>query len=85
MNTENLPPTIEDSPLRGVTLRILISIVVSTAITVSSVMAGYYGIKGKDDVQDLQLETIKLQIEKINIDLHELRLDLNNKKDKSEK
>lgn len=80
MSTDNT--TIENTPLRGVTLKILLAIITSTSITVGSVLAGYYGIQKKDEIQDLQIETLKLEQQKTDIELHDLKLQINQKQDK---
>jgi len=90
MNTENqsrsqtppmLPLNIEEIWLRG-SIKQIKALMIATVVIVSSVVGSYWAFKNKDDLQDLQIETLKLQNEKISIELHDLQIQLNTKKDK---
>jgi len=79
-----LPVNLEEIWLRG-SLKQIKALMVATVVIVASVVGSYWAFKSKDDLQDLQLETLKLQVEKVSIELHDLRTELNNKKDKTDK
>lgn len=64
---------IENQEIKGVTIRLLYAIVVSTATIVITVACVYFGLKGKTDLTQLQVDVLKVQLENVIIDQKELR------------
>lgn len=76
---------IDEVPLRGMTLKILRSIIISTAFIVTTVLGAYWASHEKNEVQDLQIETLRLNVQQITLQLHDMQMQINQKKDKADK
>lgn len=64
---------LEEKEIKGVTVKLLYAIIVSTVVMVASVMGAYYGLKGQNDLTQLQVDVLKAQVGNIEIDQKELR------------
>lgn len=63
-------------------LKIIYSIIISTAVTVLTVSGLYFKMENKNEIQDLQFQVLKLQVDKIEIELKEMQSRIDRKADK---
>lgn len=77
----NSGTSIENTEVK-MSLKIIYSIIISTAVTVLTVSGLYFKMENKNEIQDLQFQVLKLQVDKIEIELKEMQSRIDRKADK---
>lgn len=57
--------TILDKHLKGINLRLIWALVVCTAVSVSTVLSVYYGLKTELTIQNLEIKLLNARVDKI--------------------
>ncbi len=72
--------TIENRELKGITARLILTIVISTATIVSGGFGAYYGlksdiqeVKSQNEVKKVEFQALKVQVDAIQVQLNQMQ------------